>query len=65
MDLELGSLFGGVREEEFIKERKKRYLMCCNDDEDDYDSGRDNKQNDLNFMVILVIKSYRLKNIAL
>lgn len=39
--------------------------MCCNDDEDDYDSGRDNKQNDLNFMVILVIKSYRLKNIAL
>lgn len=44
MDLELGSLFDGVREEEFIKERKKRYLMCCNDDEDDYDSGRDNKQ---------------------
>lgn len=27
----LESLFSGVREEELIKERKKMYLTCCDD----------------------------------
>lgn len=45
-DLKLRSLFGGVKEKELIKERTKRYLMCCDDDEDDYDCDGGNKQND-------------------